>query len=122
MPEDEKRELVRFTYQYSPDFREEYVTGARGGIQNIYHLRLDFYNERSKLRSLEDSLVEDTDGSRRIEPTESSNEPDIIERTFKVGLVLSFNAVRELSRFLAEKVKEIDEIERKLAKQITGGE
>ncbi|MBD3407487.1 MAG: hypothetical protein GF411_15320 [Candidatus Lokiarchaeota archaeon] len=121
MSKDEKKELIRFKYEYSPDFREEYVTGARGGIQNIYHLSLNFYSEKSKLRSLEDSLCEYTDGSRRIEPKEPSKEPDIIERTFKVGLVLSFNAVRELARYLEEKVKEIDMIEENLSKQISGG-
>jgi len=108
------KEIVRFEYRFDPEFKEFYVTGARGGIQNIYHLRLDFYSERAKLRSMNDKLVEDKDGRREIVPAEPWDGPAVVERTFIVGLNMSFNAVKELAKFLNEKVKDIENVERSL--------
>jgi len=111
------KELVVFEYQYAPDFKEYYVTGARGGIQNIYHLRLDFYSERIRLRSMEDVLVEDEKGKRVIIPRKAKKGPEVVERNFKIGLNLSFNAVKELANFLNVKVKEIEELEERMNKE-----
>lgn len=112
------KEIVRFEYQFDPEFREYYVTEARGRIQNIYHLRLDFYVEKVKLKFLQDKLVQYDDGRREVLPIDLIVEPDFIERTLKVGLNKSFNAVRILARFLNEKVKEIEIIEKKLSEEI----
>jgi hypothetical protein len=112
------KELVRFEYSYDPTFEEYYVTGARGGIQNIYHLRLEFYSEKTRLRSMKDKLIEYQDGRREIKPEESKDSIDVVDRIFKLGLVMPFNAVRELSSFLNQKVKEIEEMERKLAVEL----
>ncbi len=112
------KELVRFEYSYDPDFREYYVTGARGGLQNIYHLRMYFYKDKLKFRSMNEVMIEHKDGQREIRPEDPVDGPRTVERKFIVGLNLSFNAVRELSRFLHEKVKEIDGIERKLQTEL----
>jgi hypothetical protein len=108
------KEIVRFEYSFDPEFNEFYVTGARGGIQNIYHLRLDFYSERVKMKSLNDKIIEHEDGRREIVPAEPWDGAAIVKRTFIVGLNMSFNAAKELAKFLNEKVKDIENVESSL--------
>ncbi|MGQ4911561.1 MAG: hypothetical protein ACP6KW_05270 [Candidatus Thorarchaeota archaeon] len=123
MPKNGKEEktLVRFEYEYDPEFREFYVTGARGGIQNVYHLTLDFYEEKTELRSMTDVLIEYPDGSREVRPAEPPKGVQVVNRKFKVGLVMSFNAARELASFLNDRIREIDEMEKKISKEIDAG-
>lgn len=110
-----KKKLVKFEYDRSPDYREHYVTGARGGIQNGYHVHLEFYREKRKLSAVQHLVSDEAETERRIEDVKTLGTP-VVLREFVVGIDLSFHAARELTDFLVRRTKELEGIEDELIK------
>ena len=110
MAKTEEQTKIRFEYHFAPDFREYYATGARGGMVNGYHMHLDFYNEKRRLSTV-DHVTFDSEGKGTKVQSEDSTEA-IVDRTYVMGLSLSFNAARELADWLNKGLKDIEKVER----------
>ncbi len=110
MSEKKKQEIV-VEYIFGPEYREIYVNGARGGVQNGYHLKIDFYVERTSMPFTKERLEMGEDGKTERIPLDAKDTL-VVEREFKVGLILSFHAARELFLWLSQRVKEIEQVER----------
>ncbi len=104
----EKKIIANFNYEYSPEYKEYYATGARGGIINGYHYHLEFYRETQHI-STQQQLVETSEG-RRVEDI-SDVEPPVIQREFLFGLNLSFHAAFELYQWLGAKLSDMANIQ-----------
>lgn len=114
MSKKAKKPVLIFEYSKSPEYREHYVTGARGGFQNGYHLHLEFYREKRKLTKTQ-HMIDVSEGERKIVDVDAVETP-IIEREFVVGVDLSFHAARELTSWLVKRMDELEKLEKELAK------
>ncbi len=110
MPEEQKKEII-FEYVTGPDYREFYVNGARGGIQSAYHLRMEFYVEKLRMPFTKEKLEVLPDGTQRRVPLDGEDKK-VVEREFKVGIMMPFYAVKELFRWLSQRLPEIEAIEK----------
>ena len=99
MNEDEKerKPKIIFSYQKSPDYKQFYVTGARGGSRP-YDFRLDFYDEEPKRP--ESEIIDEKE--RKTISDEVS-----VKREYKVGLTFSYRTLLELTRFLNREVEKM---------------
>ncbi len=98
---------------YDDDYREIYITGARGGIQSAYHLKIDFYVERLRLPLTKEKLEIFPDGTQKRMAIDVG-QTKTVEREFKVGIMMSFYAAKELFRWLGQRISEIEQIEKKI--------
>jgi hypothetical protein len=105
-----KKPNIIFEYGKSPEYREHYVTGARGGVQNGYHIHLEFYREKRRFSTVQHLLTDDSEIESKIVDVETPDVP-VVEREFVVGIDLSFHAARELTSFLVKRMKDIDDVE-----------
>ena len=106
---------IKFDYVYSPEYKEVFVTGARGGIQNLYHLHLEFYREKRQFPLKQElNITFDKDSKPKKQEWIDLDAPEnpVIERQFLVGLNFPFQAVKELYSYLGERIKEIQKIEK----------
>ena len=111
---------IKFDYEYSPEYKEVFVTGARGGVVNGYHLHLEFYREKRRLPLQQElNITYDKDSKPKEHEWIDLDDPEnpVIKRQFLVALNLPFQAVKELHSYLGERIKEIRIMEKEANKE-----
>ncbi|MHA1971590.1 MAG: DUF3467 domain-containing protein [Candidatus Hodarchaeales archaeon] len=100
--EGEKIQRVTFSYSKSPEYKQFYVTGARGGVRP-YDFRLDFYNEEPERLEIVKSDV-------KGRPIRRKHLGELkVHREYKTGIILSYRALLELSKFLNDQIEKMKE-------------
>ena len=99
---EERLPKLIFSYTKSSEYKQYYVTGARGGIRP-YDFRLDFYNEEPE----RDEVVE---ADKKGRPVKIKIPQEImIHREYKTGIIMSPRSLLQLSKFLNDQINKMKE-------------
>ena len=93
------QQIQKHEFVDKSDIKRSYITEAKGTI-SAYDFRVKFYNAYVDLEKIKDDEI-------------------TIKHDAEIELIMSHRTLRELAVWLNEKVKEVDEIEKKIESEKT---
>ncbi len=103
---------IRFTYVVGEDYRPVFVNGAHGGISPRGEMVINFYHERPPLpETITHELSPDGTIGREVEP-EAASTANTMVRSVDVGIIMTYDNVRNFHLWLGERLKEMEAMEK----------
>lgn len=98
---------ITYKYKYDSNYNPKYANGAYGGISPLGEIIVHFYLERTPLPNTQTVQI-GNHPNPEFTPEDLSSS---LVRFIDTGVILNYNAARELHRWLGEQIKVLESIE-----------
>lgn len=103
---------IKCKYVFEEDYNTKYVNGAQGGINLQGEIIINFYLERHALPKSQTFEIEPGGriGKEIFEAAEPSDLKQSFVRHFQSGIILNYNAAKEIHNWLGNHLKGLEEL------------